>query len=99
MEMFEEGLSEGSVVIEPLSAVINGEWMIVAVTKFWFQTETRIGNEAQKGGLTFEYPFGNEIRLALPLVENPSTDIPENCITVHQLKLALKAAVSTVKGE
>jgi hypothetical protein len=99
MENFESEVNYGDYAIEPASAVINGEWLVVSVTKFWFQHEKRVGNDAEKGGLTFEYPFGNEIRLALPLNENPTTEIPENCITVQQLKIALKSAISTVKGD
>jgi hypothetical protein len=98
MDIYEEGIDEAGIIFEPASAVVEGGWLIVAVLKFWFQEETRIGDKAKKHGLTVEHTFGNEIRLALPLVDNPDFDkVPENCITMDQLKIALKAATSVLK--
>lgn len=99
MENYDEGLDYGGVVFEPKSSIYEDQYVIVAVLKFWYQSEKREGTNSEKGGVTFEAPYGNEIRLALPIVDNPTAELPENCITTEQLKLALAAAISTVKKE
>jgi hypothetical protein len=98
MDAFEPVTVEGTLsYTEPQSAIL-GDYIIVSVTKFWCQYDSENGNRKDREGLTLEKPFGNEIKLALPLVDNPVTELPENVITLDQFKAALKSMLTTMKG-
>jgi len=97
---FENVSAESGVVFEPEPSILEGGWLGMVVTRFWFQEETRKGDTARKGGMTFEHAFGHEVTVVLPLTDDPDeSKVPENCITIKQLKIALNSAMSVIKGE
>lgn len=88
-----EQITTGMEQIEIKNAV-QGEWMLVAVTKLWYKVEETTAKRKLDRGISTEYPFGHEILLALPLVENPTTPKPEGTITREELEISLQKLIN-----
>lgn len=82
-------------IVPPTSAVSPDEqWSTVICTKFGFNIETRIGTESTRFWTSFDIPFGNELKVALPLVKDPTSEPPEGTITTDMLATMIADAKS-----
>lgn len=77
----------------PLDAISkDGQWLRVALIKFGYNVEERVGTRNKTFWLSFEMPYGHETRVALPLVEIPTKPPPDGCITQGQIAESIRNA-------
>jgi len=73
---------------EPPESAIHGDYIGMAVTTLWTERRHVAGNDSDKVGITVRSPFGKEVLIALPLVDEPG-DPPEGMITIEGLQEAI----------
>jgi len=73
---------------------VQGDWVIMAVTKIWYSMEYPLKNDKITRGMTAEYPFGHEILLALPCVETPTDPVPDGCMTREQFDIVMREFIA-----
>ena len=80
--------------VEPPQSSISPdeEWVTVVMTKFGFNVEEVIGTRKVTFWESFNIPYGNELKVALPLVDNPTEKQPENTITPAKIARAVYEA-------
>lgn len=76
----------GVEVSQPASAIADGEWLVLAVSKIWTSREGRRGVVDPSGGMSVSPAYDTEILLALPLVDEPKKEPPAGTVTLAQLE-------------
>lgn len=76
----------GIEVDQPVSAITEDGWLILAVTKIWVDRKARRGNLDPSGGFTVTPPYGSELLLAIPVEDDPKEPAPKTALTLAQFE-------------
>jgi hypothetical protein len=78
----EQKHDEASVIaaFQPPESALQGEWVCMNLRTLWASRKGRRGIADPAGGVSFEPMYGQEIRVAFPVVADPKTNPPEGSI-------------------
>ena len=82
----------------PTSAIADGEWLVVSITKLWTTRNARKGSVDPSGGITVEPSWNSELLLALPLVDKPTKAKPDGTLTMEELEQKVITRLSNLNN-